>query len=66
MGIGVCTTGSTPCLVDKSGIPLVLEDEYKDNVNAMFVLWKDQTAIQEANEINTVANSWLELILLST
>jgi L-ribulokinase len=57
-GITVDTTGSTPVAVDKEGIPLSMKSGFENDPDAMFVLWKDHTAVREAAEINNLARSW--------
>ena len=56
--ISIDTTGSTPIAVDAAGQPLSLQPSFRDDPDALFVLWKDHTAVQEAAEINRHAKKF--------
>ena len=58
VGLSFDCTASTPCLINSAGTPLALLDKYSENPNAMFILWKDHTAIAESDKINDVAKCW--------
>jgi L-ribulokinase len=59
--ISVDTTGSTPVAVNSKGTPLALCEGFEDDPDAMFILWKDHTAIREAEEINKISREWKDV-----
>ncbi|MFD2786961.1 ribulokinase [Hymenobacter rubripertinctus] len=58
VGLAVDATASTPGPVNEQGVALGLLPEFADNPDALFILWKDHTAVAEAEEINALARRW--------
>ncbi|MBS1747013.1 MAG: ribulokinase [Bacteroidetes bacterium] len=56
--ISIDTTGSTPVAVDEAGVPLAMQPQFADDPDAMFILWKDHSSMQEAEEINRHAKKF--------
>jgi L-ribulokinase len=57
-GLAIDTTGSTPCAVDRNFMPLSLHEPFESDPDAMFILWKDHTSVEEAEAINRTARTW--------
>lgn len=55
VGMGVDFTASTPLPLDRRGKPLAFSERFADNPDALAWLWKDHTAIAEAEEITNMA-----------
>lgn len=55
VGIGIDTTGSSPMPVDPAGVPLAVNPNFENNLNAMVWLWKDHSSHAEAAHITTQA-----------
>ena len=55
IGIGIDATASTPVPVTKELTPLAALPEFADNLNAYAWMWKDHTAIDEAEKITAAA-----------
>ncbi len=55
IGVGIDTTGSTPLPVDERGRPLAFAPRFEGNLNAMAWLWKDHSAMAEAEQITALA-----------
>ena len=58
IGIGVDTTGSTPMPVDEEGRPLAFRADFEGNLEALAWLWKDHSAMGEAERITDLAQEY--------
>lgn len=55
LGIGMDGTGSSPIPVDAANRPLAMQERFAGNLHAQCWLWKDHTAIPEAEAITNLA-----------
>jgi len=58
VGIGIDTTGSTPMPVDEEGRPLAFRADFEGNLEALAWLWKDHSAMGEAERITDLAQEY--------
>lgn len=56
--LAIDVTCSTPVAVDKEGTPLALRADFAENPNAMFILWKDHTGVEDCKHINAFSGKW--------
>ncbi len=56
--LSIATTGSTPVAVDKTGRPLALDPDFSNDPDAMFLLWKDHSSVQETAALNAHAKKF--------
>jgi L-ribulokinase len=56
--LAIDVTCSTPIAVDKEGTPLALLNQFESNPNAMFILWKDHTGVEDCKHINEFSKNW--------
>ncbi|MDD4987989.1 MAG: ribulokinase [Candidatus Izemoplasmatales bacterium] len=62
-GVGIDFTACTLLPVTKTGIPLCVDEQYKDNPHAYVKLWKHHAAQPQADQINAMARSRQEPFL---
>ncbi|WP_128331290.1 ribulokinase [Apibacter sp. HY039] len=55
--LGIDATNCTPIAVDKEGTPLSMKPGFEEDPDAMFILWKDHTAIKDCDDINRHAKT---------
>jgi len=55
IGLGTDFTACTMMPVDKEGIPLCMEEEWRSNPHAWVKIWKHHAAQPEANKLNEIA-----------